>query len=169
MVKYFSEMKKHLLLTSVMLLLNVCILRAQSFNEDKTAFSNFLKRMYVSSPFEGVKIVDDYEHHYLISVVSLEKAKYTNESIMNRIAQVKAQSQANTFLNGASISMDMVITTTEIKDSSAVMKTMVTSVEQIKQNSTGFSQGLELLINFNDLDEKRKVFMYSREITNQIK
>ena len=51
----------------------------QGFNEDKTAFSNFIKRMYTAAPFEGVKIVDDYDHQYLVSVISLEKAKYTND------------------------------------------------------------------------------------------
>ena len=56
-----------------LLVFSLCgIAKAQSFNEDKTAFSNFLKRMYTAKPFEGVKIVDDYDHQYLISVNSLE-------------------------------------------------------------------------------------------------
>ena len=117
----------------------------QGFNDDKTAFSNFIKRMYTASPFEGVKIVDDYDHQYLISVISLEKAKYTNESIMNRVAQVKAQSQASTFLNGATISMDMLITTREIKDSTNNVQTIVETVESIKQNSMGLHKGLNCL------------------------
>ena len=144
-------------------------LNAQSFNEDKTAFSNFIKRMYTASPFEGVKIVDDYDHQYLISVISLEKAKYTSESTMNRVAQVKAQSQASTFLNGATISMDMVITTKETKDSTNNVKTIVETVEQIKQNSVGFSQGLELLTNFDNSDSLRMVFIYFREIIKEKK
>ena len=138
---------------------------SQSFNGDKTAFSNFVKRMYSSSPFEGVKIIDDYDHQYLISVISLEKAKYTSESTMNRVAQVKAQSQANTFLNGATISMDMVIRTKESKDSTNNVQTIVETVEQIKQNSSGFTQGLELLTNFDNIDNKRLVYIYIREIT----
>ena len=143
--------------------------KAQSFNEDKTAFSNFIKRMYTATPFEGVKIVDDYDHQYLISVISLEKAKYASESTMNRVAQVKAQSQASTFLNGATISMDMVITTKETKDSTNNVKTIVETVEQIKQNSVGFSQGLELLTNFDNADSKRMVFIYFREIIKEKK
>jgi hypothetical protein len=141
---------------------------AQSFNEDKTAFSNYLKRMYISTPFEGVKIVDDYDHQYLISVISLDKAKYSDPSLMNRVSLVKAQSQANTFINGASISMDMVITTSEktTKDSSS---TVVQSVESIKQNSMGFTQGLELLCNFDNPDSRRMVFIYQREIIKEAK
>jgi len=139
-------------------------LNAQSFNDDKVSLSNFMKRMYTSKPFEGVKIIDDYDHDYLVSIISLDKTKYTNESIMNRVAQVKAQSQASTFLNGATISMDMVITTTEKKDTQKNVNTIVETVEQIKQNSAGFSQGLELLSNFDNSDNSRMVFIYFREI-----
>ncbi len=137
---------------------------AQSFNEDKTGFTNFLKRMYTATPFEGVKIVDDYNHQYMISVISLDKAKYSNESMMNRVAQVKAQSQVNTFLNGANISMDMIIKTTETKDSTGKSTTVTESIESIKQNASGFSQGLELLTNFDAADPKRMVFFYFREM-----
>jgi hypothetical protein len=140
---------------------------AQSFNNDKTAFSNFLKRMYTASPFEGVKIVDDYDHQYLVSVISLEKAKYTSEYTMNRVAQVKAQSQASTFLNGATISMDMIITTKEIKDEKNDIATIVESIEKIRQNSIGFSQGLELLINFGNTDNSKMIFIYIIEINKK--
>jgi hypothetical protein len=139
---------------------------AQSFNEDKTAFTNFIKRMYIATPFEGVKIVDDYDHQYMISVISLDKAKYTDPSVMNRIAQVKAQSQANTFINGSNISMDMIIKTTE-KVSKDSTSTITESVESIKQNSAGFTQGLELLTNFDNADSKRMVFVFSRALPSK--
>jgi hypothetical protein len=158
-------MKSLLLFSSI--LISIAI-NAQSFNEDKVSFGNFIKRMYAASPFEGVKIVDDYDHQYMISVISLDKAKYTDPSVMNRIAQVKAQSQANTFLNGASISMDMVIKTSE-KTTSNSNITLVETIESIKQNSTGFTQGLELLTNFDNADSKRLVFIYMREIIKEKK
>ena len=156
-------MKNVIFILALALSINTCS-QAQSFNEDKTAFSNFLKRMYTAKPFEGVKIVDDYANQYLVSVISLEKAKYTSESIMNRVAQVKAQSQASTFLNGATISMDMVITTKDTKDSTGNISPIVEIVESIKQNSMGFSQGLELLTNFDNSDKLRVVFIYIREL-----
>ena len=124
--------------------------------------------MYITKPFEGVKVVDDYDHQYLVSVISLDKAKYTNPSIMNRVAQVKAQSQANTFLNGATISMDMVIKTTE-KNTKDSNNTLIETIESIKQNSMGFTQGLELLTNFKNTDNNRMVFIYFREIKKEIK
>lgn len=157
-------MKKITFLLSLLLSLSA---NSQGINTDKTIFADFLKRMYTASPFEGVKIVEDYDHQYLVSVISLEKAKYTSESIMNRVAQVKAQSQASTFLNGSNISMDMVISTKETKDSTGNLTSIVETVEQIKQNSVGFTQGLELLINFDNADSKRKVFIYNRELKKE--
>ena len=153
---------------NIFLLIGILIMSikiySQSFNDDKVSLTNFIKRMYSSKPFEGVKIVDDYDHQYLVSVISLEKAKYTSEATMNRVAQVKAQSQANTFLNGSTISMDMVISTKETKDSTNKTTTIIETVEQIKQNSMGFSQGLELLTNFDNSDTLRMVFIYAREM-----
>ena len=156
-------MKKILLLSTIVFSINAI---AQSFNEDKTAFSNFIKRMYLSAPFEGVKIVDDYDHQYLVSVLSLDKTKYTSPSIMNRVAQVKAQSQANNYLNGSTISSDLVIKTTEQKNGDK-SSTVVETIESIKENAVGFSQGLELLNNFEDEKTKKMVFIYYREITKK--
>ena len=159
-------MKKNKLIFFFLLLTTATNIQAQSFNEDKTSMVNFLKRMYNSSPFEGVKIVDDYDHQYLVSVLSLDKTKYTNPSIMNRVAQVKAQSQANTYLNGSKISMDLVIKTSEQKTGDKT-ETVVESIESIKENAMGFSQGLELLNNFENEVTKRMVFIYYREITKK--
>ena len=158
-------MKKILILFSLFLSLSAF---GQSFNEDKTSMTNFIKRMYKATPFEGVKIIDDYDHQYLVSVLSLDKAKYTSPSLMNRVAQVKAQSQANTYLNGSSISTDIVIKTTEQKAGDKT-NTVVESIESIKENAVGFNQGLELLTNFDDEQSKRMVFIYYREIKKTIK
>lgn len=136
----------------------------QGFSDEKVSLTNFIKRMYTTAPFEGVKIIDDYDHQYLISVISLEKAKYTSESTINRVAQVKAQSQANTFLNGSTISMDMVIHTKETTDSTSNTHTIVETVETIKENSSGFTQGMEMLTTFDNSDGRRRAFVYCREM-----
>ncbi len=141
---------------------------AQGFNEDKTAFSNFLHRMYNSAPFEGVKVVDDYDHKYLISVLSLEKAKYTNQSTIMRVAQVKAQSQANTFFNGATISSDFIICTKgDNQKQSSTLKSVVETIETIKQNSVGFVNAMELLTSFEIEDGKGFLFIYFKELKKE--
>ena len=138
---------------------------SQSINEDKTALTNFIKRMYNSAPFEGVKVIDDYDHQYFISVLSLEKAKYTNDAMMNRVAQVKGQSQANIFFNGSTISSDLVIKTTENKSTDKPATSAVETIESIKENAMGFVKSMELLTNFDNPDGKRMVFIFYKEMT----
>lgn len=139
----------------------------QGYNDDKTTMTNFLKRMYTSAPFEGVKVVEDYDNKYFISVISLEKVKYTSQSIMMRVAQVKGQSQANTFFNGSAISSDFIIRTTEEKQKGAtVSKSTVETVETIKEDSFGFVKAMELLTNFDIEDGKKVLFIYFKEINN---
>jgi hypothetical protein len=136
---------------------------SQSINDDKISVTNFIKRMYNSAPFEGVKVIDDYDRQYFISVLSLEKGKYPNESIMNRVAQVKGQSQANIFFNGSTISSDLVIKTTENK-STDKQNTAVETIESIKENAMGFVKSMELLTNFDNPDGKRMVFIFYKEM-----
>jgi hypothetical protein len=136
---------------------------SQSINDDKISVTNFIKRMYNAAAFEGVKVIDDYDHQYFISVLSLEKGKYPNDAMMNRVAQVKGQSQANIFFNGASISSDLVIKTTE-NNSIDKPTSAVETIESIKENAMGFVKSMELLTNFDNSDGKRIVFIYYKEI-----
>ena len=106
--------------------------------------------------------MDDYEHQYLISVLTLEKAKYPNESAMFRVAGVKAMSQAGRFFNGSSITSDLIIRTSEKSDSTGDTE----MIETINEKSVGFVKALELLTNF-DLDDGRMVFIYFTPIKSQ--
>ena len=135
---------------------------AQSFNDDKTALSNFLKRMYSSSQFDGVKVIDDYDHKYVISVVALDKSKYTSQSTMNRVAQVKARQQANAFFNGSSITSDLIIKTSESKKDS--FQVVIETTELIKEQTSGFVEGMELLANFDSADGTKAVFIFIRKL-----
>lgn len=151
-------------LTYVILLFVTFSNYSQSINDDKITLSNFIKRMYNATPFEGVKVIDDYDHQYFISVLSLEKGKYPNEAIMNRVAQVKGQSQANIFFNGSTISSDLVIKTTENKTTDKPTTSAVETIESIKENAMGFVKSMELLTNFDNPDGKRMVFVFYKEM-----
>ena len=128
---------------------------AQSYNQDKTAFTNFLIRMYESAPFEGVRAVEDYENAYLMSVIKLDKEKYKSESALNRVASVKAMSQASQFFNGSNITQDMIIRTTEKNDGSSDTEI----IENIRENSIGYVKQLEQLTNF-PTSESSQVFIF---------
>jgi hypothetical protein len=139
--------------------------KAQDFNDQKTSIANYLKRMYNNTPFEGVKVLESGEGNYFISVISLEKAKYTSQSIMMRVAQVKALAQANTFFNAPTISTDLVIKITEEKQKESVnTKTTLETIETIRESSIGFIKAMELLTNFDIEDKQRMLFIYYKEL-----
>lgn len=132
----------------------------QSYNTERTTLAQFLTRMYKNAPFEGVRVVEDYEHTYLMSVLSLDVSKYNgNISTMNRVASVKAMSQASRFFNGSTITDDLVIRITEKSD--GVINTE--TIEKINENSIGYVQGFELLTDFPD-ESGKTVFLFITEV-----
>lgn len=141
-----------------LMLVSLCIY-AQGYNAEKTALTNFLVRMYKSAPFEGVRVVEDYDNHYLLSVLSLDPKKYDSESVMNRVAGVKAMSQASRFFNGSRITDSLIIRTTEQADG----QTSTEIIEQINENSIGYVNALEQLTNFRD-ESGNRVFIYYKMI-----
>ena len=135
----------------------VCTLytSAQSYNQEKTALTNFLVRMYENAPFDGVKAVEDYDNAYLMSVVKLDKTKYKTESALNRVASVKAMSQASRFFNGSNITDDMIIRTTEKADGTSDTEI----IENIREHSVGYVKQLEQLTNFK-AEDGEQVFIF---------
>ncbi len=119
---------------------------AQGYNSNKVALTNFLMRMYENAPFEGVRAVNDYDSAYLISVLALDRNKYRSESELNRVASVKAMSQASRYLSGSSITQDMIIHTREKADGTSDTEI----IENIKEHSVGYVKALEQLTNFTN-------------------
>ena len=136
---------------------------AQNYNQERTTLTNFLVRMYENAPFDGVKAVEDYDNAYLMSVVKLDKTKYKSESALNRVASVKAMSQASRFFNGSNITDDMIIHTTEKADGSSVTEI----IENIRENSVGYVKQLEQLTNFAAPDG-RQVFIFITPLKNSL-
>jgi hypothetical protein len=64
---------------------------SQSFNEEKTSAINFVKRVYNSSPFEGVrKLEGDAGNYYAVAVTMMNISKDSVLSVVSK-AQSKAQ------------------------------------------------------------------------------
>ena len=123
------------------------------------AFTNYLVRMYKAAPFDGIRVVEDYNDLHLVSVVLLSKDNYKSVSDMNRVAAVKASSQVARYLNGSTIIDELVIRTKE--DSSGETITEIT--ELIRENSYGYSKALEQLTNFED-SSGNQVFIFSTKM-----
>lgn len=147
------------ILMSTLLLVVIFGLHAQSYSSDKVAFTNFLVRMYNNAPFEGVRAVDDYDHAYLISVLVLDKAKYKTESALNRVASVKAMAQASRYFNGANITQDMIIRTSEKADGTSDTEI----IENIREHSVGYVKALEQLTNFTR-EDGMQVFVFIKQL-----
>lgn len=147
-------MKISTLLVGIMSLIGLYA-NAQSYNQEKTALANYLVRMYENAPFDGVKAVEDYDNAYLMSVIKLDKDKYKTESAINRVASVKAMSQASRFFNGSNITEDMIMRTTENADGTSDIEI----IENIKEHSTGYVKQLEHLTNFPSSDGQQ-VFIF---------
>lgn len=149
-------MKKfRLILIIISSIVSALSVAAQSYNQEKTALANFLVRMYENAPFDGVKAVEDYDNAYLMSVIKLDKDKYKTESALNRVASVKAMSQASRFFNGSNITEDMIMRTTENADGTSDIEI----IENIREHSTGYVKQLEHLTNFPSSDGQQ-VFIF---------
>ncbi len=136
-------------------------LSAQNYNQEKTTLARFLTRMYNAEPFDGVRVVDDYDNSYLLSVLVLDRSKYKSESDMNRVASVKAMSQASRFFNGSNITSDLIIRTSEKSDGSADTEL----IETINERSVGYIKELELLITFKKPNTaNEQVFIFYKKV-----
>ena len=132
---------------------------AQGFDQERTALRNFLVRMYKANPFEGVKIVSDYDNNYVLSVVLVKSG--ASESTMNRIAQVKSQRQVSQYLNGTvSTESETIIRTTEkVKEN----KTIEEITDIIREHSIGFTKAMEVLTAI-DAKDNQKCYMFYRKV-----
>ena len=149
--------------TVAALILMPGLIGAQSFNADKNTMSNYIVRMYKSAPFDGVRLIDDYEKKYLISVIALSKSKFPDQSVMNRVASTKAMSQAARFFNAPRITSELIIRTTEKTDGTSDTELL----ETITEDSTGYVKALELLTNFPDGEQV--VYVYCTELDQKRK
>ena len=120
--------------------------------------SEFVKAAYIKQPFNGAKIIAAPKCNYFVSVINLESHKYPSESLMDRVALIKAKQQANTLFNGSFVSSDVIIKTDETPS-------ITTSTEIIREQSMGFVEGIETLLKYTE--NKNKVYIFYRELTKK--
>lgn len=147
---------------SLLLCCLVSTIYAQSYDQERIALAKFIERMYNSSPFEGCRIVDDYDNSYLLSVIELDNSKYKTSSIMNRVAQVKSQRNAGEFFNGTQSYSEITIRTPKSEENGG--REMSETYEIIRTNSTGFVQQMALLTQFQT-KEGTTVFVFYKIIS----
>ena len=129
---------------------------AQGYDQERIQLANFIERMYNNAPFDGCRIVDDYDNSYLLSIVALDKSKYKTPQIMNRVADVKSQRNAGEFFNGSQSYTSMTIKTPKGEEHESDMTEVY---ELIRVNSNGYVKQMQLLTSFED-GENMQVFVY---------
>lgn len=154
-----NNFRKIILLIGLFLYFNLSTF-SQSYNQEQTVLKNFLVRMYKSAPFEGVKVVSDYENNYLLSVVTLKKSANTSESTTNRIAQVKNSRQVSQYINGVTFidSQTIIYTNPQQKNKKPIEE----MTDMIKENSIGFTKLMEVLTVISD--EQKLCYMFIKKI-----
>lgn len=134
---------------------------AQNYNQEQTTLRNFLVRMYQASPFEGVKVVSDYENDYLFSVVLVDKSS-GSEIKMNRIAQVKNSRQVSQFLKGliSFKSQTIIPIAKNVKEN----RTVEEVIDIIQESSIGYTQSMEILTKINNKDDNNMSYLFIKKI-----
>ena len=133
---------------------------AQGYDQERIQLANFIERMYNNAPFDGCRIVDDYDNSYLLSIVALDKSKYKTPQIMNRVADVKSQRNAGEFFNGSQSYTEMTIKTPKGEEHESDMTEVY---ELIRTNSIGYVRQMQLLTSFED-STGMMVFVYYKRI-----
>ena len=151
----------------IALLLFSSSIYSQDIGGNKVGVGNFVRRMYNSQPFEGVKILQTQEGvDYMISVVALKNDSSKTESIKSRIASIKAKAFVSQYLNGSNISNEVIVVTTEQRNKDSTI-TKSELKETLKETSIGFIEGgMELIINFESNDSKNIIYIYYTKIKN---
>jgi len=150
---------KNLLVLGIMISL-VYEVNAQGYDQERIQLAKFIERMYNNAPFDGCRIVDDYDNSYLLSVVALDKSKYKTAQIMNRVAEVKSQRNAGEFFNGSQSYTEMTIKTPKGEEHKSDMTEVY---ELIRVNSIGYVRQMQLLTSFED-SAGMQVFVYYKKV-----
>lgn len=135
-------------------------INAQGYDQERIQLAKFIERMYNNAPFDGCRIVDDYDNSYLLSIVTLDKSKYQTPQIMNRVAEVKSQRSAGEFFNGSQSYTAMTIKTPKGEEHESDMTEVY---EIIRVNSVGYVNQMQLLTSFEG-DNKMQVFVYYKRV-----
>lgn len=132
---------------------------AQGYDEERIALGNFIVRLYENNPFEGVRIVADYNNDYLLSAVLVKNNG--NETASNRIAQVKNNRQVSVFINGL-VTIDsktIILTKKDVQQK----KSNEEIIEILHESSVGMVRGMEIL-RVIERPDNYKCYLFYRKI-----
>ena len=122
-----------------------------------TTLEEFITEIIKKKSIDGARIISAPVNKYIVSIITLENAKYTAPEMRDKAAFMKAKQLVNTMVNGSTITSDQIIRTDE-----SDKRTELTSTEIVKEHAMGFIQGLELLFGKEITQNKTTYVYYSK-------
>jgi hypothetical protein len=122
-----------------------------------TTLEEFITEIIKKKSIDGARIISAPANKYIVSIITLENAKYTAPEMRDKAAFMKAKQLVNTMVNGSTITSDQIIRTDE-----SDKRTEITSTEIVKEHAMGFIQGLELLFGKEITQNKTTYLYYSK-------
>lgn len=163
---FFSSAFAYAILILICTGSNAC---AQDLGGARVGTANFVRRMYNVQPFSGVKVLQsETGNEFIISVVELKNDPGKSETTQNQIAAVKGKAYVSQYLNSSHISTEVVMITSEERSADSVVQ-KTAFIETIQESSSGFVNGLELLIKFVNERGDKMVYVFCREIQRRNK
>lgn len=132
-------------------------------NYEKNDFAMIIEQMHsnYSLPFDGCRLVDDYDHCYLVSIVVIGETQNNGEMSMSNVAKATALRKASQFFRG-SLTRNSVITTPRVEEYGiSAMRNI--SLETIKMYSEQYVNQMTLLTSFEN-EYKAKVYVFYKMI-----
>jgi hypothetical protein len=120
---------------------------------------DFLLGILKKKPFDGARIVSAPNNKYIVSVITLDNAKYSSPEMRDKAGHMKAKQFVNILVNGSTISSETIIRTDETDKA-----TEITNTEIVKEQAMGFINGLELLTT-KEIIPNKTTYLYFSKLT----
>ncbi len=130
---------------------------AQSYNQELNYLNQYVHRMYVNAPFQGVRVVSDIDKCYLICII--EEQMVSDDYATQRKVELKAMRLVNEFLNGAQISSSTILQIEQTSDG----YTREDIVDFIESRSMGYVQQMQVISTFVT-ERGKNVFVFCKEL-----
>ena len=137
--------------------------QAKVIKKKNEKLAAYITNLYNESPFEGVKIVEEKDVSYLVSLTVQVISSHKTSSARNRVAQIKARRNAMVFLNGSNITTETILKTGETVTDNNVSY-YESYFDNIKENAAGFLDGMQVLTTFNSNTGKEYIYVIYKKL-----
>lgn len=123
---------------------------------------DYVKSKYSLNPIEGTEYITIDKCKFLLGI-GITSSTSKNLSVMNRVSSVKARRQVLQLFSGTKITTETIIREKEITTNNS--SSYVSSyLDVIKENASGFVNGMETLLAFKSTDGSNYVYIITQKL-----